>query len=148
MLQSMLAERFKLAAHRETRQLNVYSLVMAKGGLKIKPVEQGAGRTSAGPGKLEAQGISFGKLADLLSRFLDRPVMDATGVPGLFNFTLEWRPEDTRRLMEPGDSGQDPVAGPSIFTALEEQLGAKMEVRKGPVEILVIDHVERVPTEN
>jgi uncharacterized protein (TIGR03435 family) len=152
MMQTLLAERFKLALHRETRQLPTYALVVAGDGPKIHAVEEGqsgaSGSTSGGPGRLEATRITMAKLAALLERPVGTPVTDSTGLGGVFTFTLEWSPDDTPELAaragaEPGGAG-----GPSIFTAVQEQLGLKLVGGKRPVEILVVDHMEKAPSEN
>jgi uncharacterized protein (TIGR03435 family) len=146
MLQNMLADRFKLALHKETRQLPTYALVLAKGGSKLKLAEGGDSRTNGRPGRLEATKTTVQKLADLLARMMGCPVLNETGLTGAFNFTLEWTPDETIRL---GAEPPPPSAGgPSIFSALQEQLGLKLEGRKGPVDVLVVDRVERAPTEN
>jgi uncharacterized protein (TIGR03435 family) len=143
MMQALLAERFRLASHRENRQLPNYALVVTKNGPKIHAVVDGQPRTAGGPGRLEATRITMQKLADLLSRQAGLPVVDSTGLKGVFDFTLTWSPEETAAT--PTNGG---AAGPSIFTALQEQLGLKLESGKGPVEILVVDHIEKAPTGN
>jgi len=149
MAQNLMAERFKLALHRETRQLPIYTLTVAKNGPRVQPVDIAQGRTSTDAGRLEAKGITIQKLTDLLARMAGTPVVDATGLKGAFDFVLEWAPDETLRLpAAPGDGGAGGSGGPSIFTALEEQLGLKLTGGKGPVEVLVVDHVEKVPTQN
>jgi len=145
MLQSLLADRFQLKLHRETKEVPMYALVVGKTGLKIKEGEFGHSSTSASQGQLTAQKIPLSKLADFLSNQLGSPVTDMTGMKGFFDFTLEWAPD-----ARPGEAGgaSDSTPGASIFTAVQEQLGLKLESRKGPVEILVIDHVEKIPTGN
>jgi uncharacterized protein (TIGR03435 family) len=140
MTQTLLAERFKLVRHKETRQLPMYVLVVAKNGPKIHPVEEGQPRTSGRPGHFEATKVTMQHFADLLARFIGQQVVDQTGLQGVFDFTLEWSPEE----MKPGAE----ATGASLFTALQEQLGLKLESRKGPVEVLVVDHIEKAPTEN
>jgi uncharacterized protein (TIGR03435 family) len=142
MIQALLAERFKLTLHREKRQLPIYTLVVTKNGPKIHAVEDGPPRTSGVPGRLEATRITMQKLADLLSRQAGLPVVDSTGLKGVFDFTLTWSPD------EAAATPTDGAAAPSIFTALQEQLGLKLESGKGPVEILVVDHMEKAPTGN
>jgi uncharacterized protein (TIGR03435 family) len=146
MLQNMLAERFKLALHRETRQLPEYALVVAKGGPRIEPVEAGQSATNGRPGRLESTKITMQKLADLFAKMVGMPVTNETGLTGAYTFTLEWAPDETTRL-EP-DAPPSPSGKPSLFAALQEQLGLKLEGRKGPVEVLVVDHIDRTPTEN
>ena len=148
MMQSLLAERFKLELHRDTRQLPRYSLAVAKNGPKIHPVENGQGRTSSGPGRLEATKISMQKLADLLARIVGLTVIDSTGVKGVFDFTLQWSPDEAAKIAAADGSEAAGVAGPSIFTVLQEQLGLKLTKDKGPVEILVVDRIEKAPTQN
>jgi uncharacterized protein (TIGR03435 family) len=146
MIQTLLAQRFHLVLHRESRQMPMYALVIGKNGPKIHAVEDGQGRTSAGPGRLEATKVTIQKLADLLGRLTGQRVTDATGLKGVYDFTLEWTPDDTQKATPSDDAA--PVGGASLFAALQEQLGLKLEGRKGPVEILVVDHMEKVPTEN
>jgi uncharacterized protein (TIGR03435 family) len=148
MIQTMLAARFKMALHKETRQLPVYSLMIAKGGLKIHPVEDGQGKTSNGPGRMEATKISMQKLSNLLSRLLSLPVTDATGVTGVFDFTLQWSPDEPPKSAPTDTSEAAASAGPSIFSALQEQLGLKLTSEKAPVEVLVIDSIQKTPTAN
>jgi uncharacterized protein (TIGR03435 family) len=145
MMQTMLAERFKLTLHKETRQLPMYSLVVAKGGPKIHAGSAGEGRTSGRPGHFEATGITMQKLADLIAKQAGRPVSDATGLQGVFDFTLEWDPQADLRVGAADAAGGQ---GASIFTALQEQLGLRLESGKGPVEVLVVDRMEKTPTEN
>jgi uncharacterized protein (TIGR03435 family) len=141
MLQTLLADRFKLAVHRESKVMSAYALVAGKNGPKLHAVEAGGGshRNSDG-GKLTAQKVSMPQLADFLARHLDRPVIDKTELAGVFDFELRWAQDDSHST--------DSASGPSIFTAVQEQLGLKLQSQKLPVEILVVDHAERVPTEN
>jgi uncharacterized protein (TIGR03435 family) len=149
MIQNLLAERFKLTLHRDTREMPVYALVAGKGGSKLQEVEFARGSTSASHGKLVATTIPIRNLTEFLSRQTGRPVLDMTGLKGFYSFTLTYTPEDAPAAPGP-DSG--PVAesavGPSLLNALQEQLGLKLEARKAPVEILLVDHAEKVPTEN
>lgn len=143
MLASVLAERFKLAVHREMKELTVYALVVAKNGPKLKKVDPGEGDTTSRRGHLTATRVSMAGLARFLAGpnvRLGRPVVDKTGLDGVFNFNLDWSPE--------GSAEKAADALPSIFIALQEQLGLKLEAQKGPVEVLVVDHVEKTPTEN
>jgi uncharacterized protein (TIGR03435 family) len=148
MMQTLLAERFKLVLHRETRRLPMFSLAIAKSGLKIYPAEDGQGQTSNGPGRLEATKITMQRLADLLAHSVGLPVTDSTGVKGVFDFTLEWSADEVPKIATMDGKEAAGVTGPSIFTALQEQLGLKLMSEKGPGEILVIDHIEKAPTEN
>ena len=142
MLAAVLADRFKLAVHRETKELTVYALVVAKNGPKLKKGEPGDNNTSSRRGHLTAQ-TSMRGLAVFLAGpnvKLGRPVVDKTGLDGVFDFNLDWTPE--------GVATADSDATPSIFVALQEQLGLKLEAQKSPVEVLIVDHVEKVPVEN
>jgi uncharacterized protein (TIGR03435 family) len=171
MVQSLLADRFKLKLRHESKELPVYALVVAKNGPKLHEAKPGdtypngmkgpdgvghAGMMRMGPGQLTGQGLPAESLARLLSQALGRTVMDQTGLKGSYDFTLQWTPEPTQGAMLKGPEGGKPVtdnapplesSGPSIFTAIQEQLGLKLESRKGPVDNLVIDHVEK-PSEN
>ncbi len=186
MLRSLLAERFNLKIHRETKELPTYALVVAKNGPKLRasdvkndaqpdepapkavgpgtptgpahaegqPAPVGARRKGAsirmGRGRLDGQDISVSEIANLLAQQVGRPVEDQTGLRGKYDFILEWTPDENMRgggpfgdgMAHEGAPGGD-SSGPSIFTALQEQLGLKLESKKGPVEILVIDHVDR-----
>jgi len=171
MVQSLLADRFQLKLHRESKELPVYALVVAKNGPKLQQAKPGdtypkgikgpdgvghAGVMRMGPGELTGQALPIASLAHLLSQQLGRDVLDQTGLKGNYDFTLKWTPEPGEGMMlgGPGGGGPPPesapppdTSGPSLFTAIQEQLGLKLESRKGPVEVLVIDHVER-PSEN
>jgi uncharacterized protein (TIGR03435 family) len=146
MTQGMLADRFKLVLHRETRQLPVYALIVGKNGPKIQAVEPGQSGTNGGPGHLQATRIPMQKLCDLFARMTGAPVTDETGLKGVFSFTLDWTPDETQRLAAPDEPAG--ASGASLFSALQDQLGLKLEGRKGPVEVLVVDRMERAPTEN
>lgn len=141
MLQSLLRDRFDLALHRETRQLPVYALTIAKNGSKLKPAESASGITSdtnRTNWHISAR-TTMPQFAEFLARKFDRLVVDETSLSGVFEIVLDAAPYSL-------DGSQD-AAGPSIFTALQEQLGLKLEARKAPAEILVIDRAER-PSEN
>jgi uncharacterized protein (TIGR03435 family) len=171
MLQPLLADRFQLKVHTEARDLPALVLVVAKGGPKLheaKPGdtypnglkgfdgEGGPGMMLMKPGQLTAQGVDLSFVAKQLSQQLERTVQDKTGLSGKYDFTLNWTPDRDPSPMpgapEPGQQGPGATIStdssePSIFTALQEQLGLKLESGKAPVEILVIDHVE-APSEN
>jgi uncharacterized protein (TIGR03435 family) len=178
MLQTLLEDRFKLRIHRETREVPVYALVVAKGGLKLRRVEEGsctprdykvllpspvAGQKplcgNGGFGKkgnlvvADIPAISIGDFSKRLSSRLDRPVIDKTGVTELFDVHLEFAPDMSTSRFGGGDGvgpitdTSEPTAGQSIFTAMQRQLGLKLEATKGPREFLVIDSAEK-PFEN
>jgi uncharacterized protein (TIGR03435 family) len=138
MLQTLLAERFKLAAHRESRVLPLYELVVGKKGSRLKAAdpEEHEG-TSSGGGNLTATRVTMAEFAYQLSRHLNAPVFDKTGIAGAFDIALHYSSDEDRG-----------TAAPSLFTAIQEATGLKLESGKGPVEVLVIDHIEKVPTAN
>lgn len=143
MLQPLLAERFGLVIHRETRTLSGYALVLGKGGLKAKPSAPGArSQTNSGRGRIKAEVCTMPQLALRLSAALGIPVTDFTEIPGAFDFNLEWIPDDFKTK-----PAAELPAGPSIFAAVQEQLGLKLESRKIPTEVVVVDRAE-LPTEN
>ena len=155
MMRNLLAERFQLVFHRESRDLPVFALVLAKGGPKLTAAqhpEDGGGSFGAWKGNARdvATNYTMHGLADFLTMFLERPVMDATGLNGTYDFTLYWAPEYPMRLptRAPNAEGEAPDPAPTIFAAVQDQLGLKLEPRKMPVEFLVIDHMEKTPTEN
>ena len=147
MVQSLLTERFKLTMHHETRELPVYALVVGKTGPKLKEVEFGPGNTSARPGKLSARKTALVNLANFLSRQMERPVLDMTGLKGFYDFELEWTPDEGAKPPEVG-APADSAIGPSLAMALQQQLGLRLETRKAPVDVVIVDRAERVPTEN
>jgi uncharacterized protein (TIGR03435 family) len=147
MLQALLAERFHLAIHRESKEMSAYALVVAKNGPKLTEVQQSATATSNGRGRFQDRAISMAGLADQLARELERPVVDKTGLTAVYDLKLEWTPDDQPAGKSDGAPGAPPL-GPSIFTALQEQLGLKLQTQKAPVEIVVVDHVDRAPVEN
>ena len=147
MLRPLLADRFQLKFHRETRQMPVYSLVVAKGGPRLQPTADGvSGYFTAGRGLIQGRAVEIPTLANLLGGSLGQSVVDKTGLTGHFDIKLEWTPTEGERNYTFDDRPLD-GGGSSIFTALQEQLGLKLEAGKGPVEVFVIDHVER-PSEN
>jgi uncharacterized protein (TIGR03435 family) len=157
MLQALLADRFKLKVHTETKTLPMYDLVIAKGGPKLTEVP--AADLAAdekdpehpkhpylmqvGPGQFKGQAMSSQFIANQLAFMMEKTVTDKTGLKGKYDIDLKWTPEDAKSA---GDDGSS-ESGASIFTAVQEQLGLKLVSTKGPVETLVIDHVE-LPTEN
>jgi len=148
MLQNFLADRFKLETHRETRTLPGYALVVGRKAPKLAVSERKDGTSiSTNNGSLNGSGMTMASLANMVAIELRSPVADMTGVEGRYDIKLEWSKDDPRGTGESGD-GKSVDTRPSIFTALQETLGLKLEGRKIPVEILVVDHVERTPTEN
>ena len=148
MVQQLLADRFKLAVHWETKELPIYALVVAKSGPKLTKAKATEGHTgtSSGNGQLTATSVTMEKLAQtltqILARELGRIVIDKTGIEGKYHLALTWSPDDNSSAMVNTSKESSEPPGPSIFTALQEQLGLKLESTKGPVQTLVIDHIE------
>ncbi|HEY1760017.1 MAG TPA: M56 family metallopeptidase [Bryobacteraceae bacterium] len=173
MLQALLEDRFKLRVRRETREVPVYALTVAKGGLKLQQAEEGSctprdiangpaphpqpgQKPFCGQAGLVRKGSNFywelramtlDEFSKWLNLSLDRLVIDKTGAAGNFDFHLEFAPDETTPGLVPGGAEPSDPTGPSIFTAVQEQLGLKLEPAKGPGEFLVIDHIEK-PSEN
>ena len=148
-LQDLLAGRFQLKLARETRELPVYHLVVAKGGSKLKEstAKEDDRFMQMGRGRITFKGASMSSLAVQLSQQLGRTVLDQTGLTANYDFTLNWTPETPSGPDGPKDAPSADPNGPTLFTAIQEQLGLKLESAKGPVEVLVIASVER-PAEN
>jgi len=158
MEQALLADRFKLKTHIEVKQLPIYDLVIAKGGLKLKEYDPSAshpdafkgpdgkpmsGMTRASPTSFSGQGISISALTNFMEYHLHRTIVDKTGLTGKYDVNLTWAPD--RDTSDPAAAAVD--TAPSFFTAFEEELGLKLQPGKGPVDTLVIDQIEQ-PSEN
>jgi len=190
MLRSLLEERFHLVLRRGTKELPVYSLVVAKGGPRIKesmdgplvapapPNAPGGSAASPPPGMAMDRdglpnfpeggpgGLAFGlkdghfrmkaskqplaQLTKVLGNRLGRPIVDDTGLTGKYDFRLDFVPEDlsSAPASNPEPAVAEPGAAADLFGALQEQLGLKLRPAKGPVEVLIVDHAERTPTQN
>jgi uncharacterized protein (TIGR03435 family) len=144
MVQRLLADRFQLKVHHEMKEFAVYELVAAKGGPKLK---EGADRPTNGierrAGHFDAYGTSMGQLAAQLTSVLDRPVVDKTGIEGFFDFKLDYAEAE----LQPDPNPAPNAAAADIFAAIQEQLGLKLETTKAPIDVLVVDKIEK-PTEN
>jgi len=142
---ALLAERFQLAVHRETGERAVYLLVLAKNGHRLQESKEDFG-LSRNRGLISGNGATTEMLAHVLSAALARPVLDRTGLNGKYGFKLEWTEEGSpagKGGEITTDANAPDLSGPSIFTALQEQLGLKLESAKGPVEIIIIDRAEK-----
>lgn len=169
MLQALLAERFKLAAHKENRPRPVYALVIGKGGPKFKEADLSFRRTGPRPGQVafraaaDTRGfkgfMTMASLTRFLANSLDRPVQDFTGLTGTYDIDISWAPDpgidrpsafaEATQALSPDAAASLPAAPTAtIFTAIRDSLGLRLEPRNEPVEMLVIDHVERIPIEN
>ena len=153
MLRQILAERFGLVAHRETRELPVYAMSVAKGRPKLKefvfdPAVPASARRGGGVqmsmGMIAAHECTIPYFLSMLSRQLGRTVIDRTGLTGNYDFTLRWSPDNSATSASEGAQAD---TLPSIFTAVQEQLGLKLESTKAPASVLVVDHLER-PSQN
>lgn len=144
MVQALLAGRFKLATHTETRELPVYELIVAKGTPKLGDDKSDGTTINHWRDHIEVQASnSVAVLAEELAKEVGRPVIDKTGIMGRYNLKIRWTPD-----VDAASAGSSaPDAPPFIFTALEEQLGLKLRPGKGPVEVLVVDRVE-MPSNN
>lgn len=151
MLQELLTDRFKLLLHHETKQLSVYLLVPAKTGVRLHDAKAGnaysglpVGMLSVdfAEGRLVGHEVPISQLVQLMTPELGRHILDQTGLTGKYDFTLRCSPSEMRALMDGGTWTPD-SGGPSIFTALQEQLGLELKSQKAPIEALVIDHVEK-----
>lgn len=142
MLQELLASRFDLTFHREKRELSIYAITVAKGGPKLaKSAKSSSGlptQSGSGSGGQQIRKFTNNSMSDFalgMQAFLDKPVVDETGLAGRYDFILKWTPDEI--------STNNPNAPPGIFTAAQEQLGLKLEPTKAPTDVLVIGHVER-----
>jgi uncharacterized protein (TIGR03435 family) len=146
MYQTLLADRFGLKFHRETRELSALVFTIDKSGLKMKKNESPDAFDfpikPAGPGKTIGTRVNLEYLCWFISQPFNMPVVDKTGLEGFYDFTLELPPPDVDRLKE----GGGPDIG-SVFSAIRQQLGLNVESRKAPTPVMVIDHVEK-PGEN
>jgi uncharacterized protein (TIGR03435 family) len=155
--QKLLADRFHLQFHRETRQLSVFAITVAPGGPKLTkttalPTDMQAFYFK-GLGDLTVRNQTMSDFATWMQTVLDRPVVDHTGLTDRYDLTLKWTPDDSQFAqfrssgMQLPTPSSDPNAPPSLYTAIQEQLGLKMEAVKAPDVVLVIDHVDK-PTAN
>jgi uncharacterized protein (TIGR03435 family) len=175
-LQALLADRFRLKVHEETKELPIYKLVLArkdgKPGPGLVPLKEGdceridplhppplgppgapaqryCGGMMMGPGKIKADGVPIANVLPMLSRLMGRSVIDDTGLKGEYNFIVEWTPDESQAFPPRAPGAPQPAdsAGPSIFTAFQDSLGLKLESAKGPVEMIVVDSADK-PSEN
>ncbi len=152
MVQQLLLERFHLVMHHEQSVLPVYALVKTAATPKLtKSTSDPSGIPVVGydpRGELQVGNATMANFATFLQRFvLDRPAVDQTGIAGHFDLVLRWTPDNLRAAGKPGDSQEDASAPPSLFTAMKEQLGLKLQPTKAATDVFLIDRVER-PSEN
>jgi bla regulator protein BlaR1 len=144
MIQTLLEDRFQLKVHFTTKELPVYALVVDKNGSKLTKAKDDNAEVSMRNGRGEMTGVkaTMAMFASSLSRPLQRKVVDETGLTGIYNFKLQYVPDENLAKLS-GDDALPPIDGSSLFTALREQLGLTLKSTKGPVEVLVIDHAEK-----
>ncbi len=152
MTQKLLADRFRLTFHREQRVLTAYVLAVGKNGSKLQKAQADAtGLPSMGfrgPGRMTAKNTSMREFTGIMQfSVLDRPVLDRTGLSDKFDFELNWTPDETQLGGRGANAADAPNARPGLFTAIQEQLGLKLDGMKTPVEVLTIDRAEK-PSEN
>ncbi len=143
MLQALLADRFHLEAHHESRETRHLELNIAKKGSKLKQADAqtGTAANSGVMGRIISTGLPMSELAALLSRFLRAPVLDATGLPGAYEVRLIWTPDHAAPSTELSEY-------PELFTAVQEQLGLTLRSQKSPIDVIVVDRAEKTPIEN
>jgi uncharacterized protein (TIGR03435 family) len=144
MLERLLTDRFAVKFHRETKMLPGYALVPGKTGSKLADSTGAVPNLSASRGQVQASRASMTMFTNFLSRYLGRPIFDGTGLPGSYDFKMTWTPAETEQALPAGDNAvPTDSAATSIFSALQDQLGLKLESKTVPIEVFVIDHVER-----
>jgi uncharacterized protein (TIGR03435 family) len=150
MLRTLLEDRFKLVLRKEPRVLSYYALTAPAGEHRMKPAQEPpvAGEVSHGLGHIHNNRITTLMLASLIARFTRTPVLDQTSLPGFFDVKLDWARDNTTPSAAPNAATPEPADGPSIFEAVQKQLGLKLEKRKGPVDVLVVDHAIQTPMAN
>jgi uncharacterized protein (TIGR03435 family) len=151
MLQRLLAERFKLSAHRQTKEQQTLVLTVGKNGHKLEPTEtEGSPSFQTGKMNLTGKGATLSQLTEFLSHEMHTPILDQTGLTGKFNYFLDIGPYITEEIRKSGGPGGGPPPdAPSIIAqAIQAQLGLKVDAKKAPVEMVIIDHLEKSPTEN
>jgi uncharacterized protein (TIGR03435 family) len=159
MIQSLLAERFKLEVHREKKEFNVFALIVGKGGPKLKesPADTaaqgganfGISMSGAGVGRVEARRADMTALANTLPRFVGRPVVNLTELSGRYDFELEFSPDDVKgmQIVPPPPGTPTAEFGMSIFTSIQK-VGLKLEPQKMALDAIVVDRGEKTPIEN
>ena len=145
MMQKMLVERFKLNVHHDQKTLGVYALVVNKGGIKFKEVPSGRSSSNNHNTHYTGSAVSMETFAAFLSGQMDLPVINMTDLTGYYDLKLDWVAE---RQSQAKSDRIELVAGQTISEGIQDQLGLKVERRKAKIQILIVDHAEKVPTEN
>ena len=151
LVRELLADRFKLTIHREAKQMSVYLLVVARDGPRLKPHDDAGPKPRGGCGRLVGRRVTLDAIAAILSRQVEHEVFNRTGLSGEYDFQLDFTPDSGPCRVASDSLGGSPASDPSglppLFAAVQQQLGLKLESSRGPVELLVIDRVEK-PSEN
>jgi uncharacterized protein (TIGR03435 family) len=150
MLQTLLAQRFKLAIHRETKEVPVLVVTVAKSGHKLQPAEsEGSPSFETGNLMLTGKGATVPQLTAFLSKELRTPIIDQTGLSGRYNYVLDINAYVPDEMRHGGPDGGPPADGAAIVAqVMQIQLGLKLDTKKTPLELVIVDHMEKVPTEN
>jgi uncharacterized protein (TIGR03435 family) len=153
MLQKLLADRLELKLRRGPEEMAVFALVPAKNGPRLKPATGGEQNVAFRGGAVQAKNTGVQSLVNLLGVMVDRPVVDASGLTGTYDFNLSFTPDamlgpGMKKMSAEMEMSKTEGAGGSIFTALQEQLGLKLEPRKAPIEVLTVEKALKVPIEN
>jgi len=148
LLRYLLADRFKLVVHRDSKDVSGFALVIAKSGPKVPEATQPRGFFTVRPGLIACTRVTSAELARALARMVGRPVVDRTGLAAAYDVRMEWTPDQA-----PVAPGGDDKAGPAepgltLFAALQDQLGLRLQTEKVPIDTVIVDHVEKAPTEN
>jgi len=151
MLRTLLAERFKLTIHRDSKEMTALILTVSKGGHKLQPVDtEGSPSLESGKLSLTGRGATIVQMCDFIAKELHDPVIDQTGLTGRYNYFLDIQPYFTEESQKAaaGVNGPPPDAHAIIAAAMQKELGIKVESKKVPVEVIVVEHVEKTPIEN
>jgi uncharacterized protein (TIGR03435 family) len=148
LLRSLLTDRFKLAFHHESKELPAFGLAVAKGGSKLHEATKPRDFFTVRPGLIQGASVSTAQLASALARMLGHPVADETGLTATYEVKVEWTPDQGSPATNADEQTAATEPGPSLLTAVNDQLGLRLRARKVPGDIVVVDHMERAPTEN
>ena len=148
LLRNLLTDRFKLAVHHESKEVPAFALVVAKGGSKLHEATKPRDFFTVRPGLIQGARVSTGQFASALARILGHPVADETGLTAMYEVKVEWTPDETSPATNADEQTAAPEPGLSLLTAVSDQLGLRLQTRKVPADLVVVDHMERAPTEN
>jgi uncharacterized protein (TIGR03435 family) len=148
LLRGLLTDRFKLVVHHESREVPAFALVVAKGGSKLHEATKPRGFFTARPGLIQGARVSTAELASALARMLGHLVADETGLTAMYEVKMEWTPDQASPVTNADEQSTAPEPGPSLLTAVNDQLGLRLQTRKVSADLVVVDHVEKTPAEN